>query len=445
MLDSLKRRIVLLCLLALGLTWVSSLILSYQDTRQEVRQLLDAHLAQAAALLVAQSGDEIEEIENPDASHFPDIQKYTHSVSFQVWRHGTELGLRSANAPDQPLSDQKEGFSETNIRGVTWRVFSTWDRKHEHLIHVGEQTDVRDHLLREMAEHLLKPILFALPVLALLLWLAVRQGLQPLGKVTREIATRDPDRLDVIDTFGAPSEVRPLIERLNQLFSRIAASMDNTRRFTADAAHELRTPLAAIRAQAQVASASQQDEERRHALERVTQGCDQATHLLEQLLTLARLDESTAITREPNDLRLLAAEVVADLAPTALSRDIDVSVEEGAPVQRRVQAGLMRILIRNLVDNAIRYSPDGGAVSVAVTSAGKFAEIRVTDSGPGIPDEERERIFDRFYRILGSGQAGSGLGLSIVKRIADIHHACIALNPGSEGQGLCVSIQIPND
>jgi two-component system, OmpR family, sensor histidine kinase QseC len=440
MLDSLKRRIVLLCVLALGVIWLGTLALSYQDARDEMRQLLDAHLVQAVSLLTVQSGVELDEV---DTGHAPELHKYARSVSFQIWRHGETLGVHSANAPDEQLGTPVEGFSERTIGGVRWRVFSAWDREHENLIQVGEQIATRDHLLREMIEHLLKPMLLALPLLALLLWLAVRLGLRPLDRVTADIARRDPQQLDAVELHGAPTEVRPLLSQLNLLFARIAESLANMQRFTADASHELRTPLAAIRAQAQVAAHSADVGQQQHALQQVVRASDQATHLIEQLLTLARLDANAVSMPEETPMRALVAESIADIAASAIDKHIDISLEDGEECQLRVQPGLLRVLLRNLLDNAVRYSPAHSEILVSLRSDARDLLIDISDGGPGIPVEQRERVFDRFHRLLGSGQSGSGLGLSIAQGIAQLHGGHISLHAGHQGRGLLVRTHLP--
>lgn len=440
--DSLKHRLVLLSLLAIGLVWMATLGFSYHDARGEIDRLFDAHLAQAAALLVAQSEVELDEL---DTRHTPEASRYVRSVSFQVWRRGQTLSLHSANAPDEALGSSTEGFADRTVAGTRWRVFSAWDHDHENLIHVGEQTAARDKVLREMLENLVRPLLVALPVLAVVLWLAIHTGLRPMRRVTEEIARRHPEHLEPVDVTGAPAEIRPLITQLNQLLGRVARSLDSTRRFTADAAHELRTPLAAIRAQAQVALASERQEERRHALQQALRGCDLATHLIEQLLTLARLDASVTAARETLDVRALASEAVADIAPAALAKEIDIALEDGESVRAPLQAGLIRVLLRNLLDNAVRYSPAGSEVSVAVHRADDKVCIEVSDNGPGIPEELRKRVFDRFYRVTGNEAQGSGLGLSIVRCIVDIHDGEITLSPREQGRGLQVSVYLPTE
>ncbi|WP_018609721.1 ATP-binding protein [Uliginosibacterium gangwonense] len=438
--DSLKRRVVLLCLLVLGVIWILALGLSYLDARKEIQELLDAHLVQTASLIAAHPGAELDEVET---EHLPDTHHYTQSIGFQIWAGGKTLGLHSTNAPKTALGTQVEGFSERTVDGSTWRVFSIWDHDHDNLIQVGEKLASRQHLLRELVEKFLQPVLYALPILALLLWFAVRMGLRPLDRVAGEIANRHPQRLDAVATDGAPTEIRPLIVQLNHLLARVGESLDNTRRFTADAAHELRTPLAAIRAQAQVARQSTQADEQQHALRQVLQACDLATHVIEQLLTLARLDGSSAPEAETINLRELAASVIAELIDTALAKHIDVALEDGPAPQIALRPGLMRMLLRNLLDNAIRYSPAGSEVSLSITTHPDAVVLDVADNGPGIPAEQRARIFDRFYRIVGSNEAGSGLGLSIAQRVADIHGGRIEALPNPVGHGSIFRINLP--
>ncbi|MDO8596922.1 MAG: ATP-binding protein, partial [Sulfuricaulis sp.] len=252
---------------------------------------------------------------------------------------------------------------------------------------------------------------------------------------------RDPGTLVALETGEIPAEVMPLVENLNRLFERVAELITNERRFTADASHELRTPLAALKVQAQVARASAIAAERRHALDNVIAGCDRATHLVQQLLTLARLDPDEPGTKaEACDLRGLARDAVAELAPYALSRKIEIELAEGAAVEVRGHAGLIAILLRNLIDNAIRYSSGGGSVHVRVAADGDAATLTVIDQGPGIPADERSKVGQRFYRVLGTEEFGSGLGLAIVKRIAELQGASLNLGDGDQGRGLSIAV-----
>jgi two-component system sensor histidine kinase QseC len=437
---SIKRRLLIALLATILLAWIATLLLSYQDTRHELDELLDAHLAQSASLLIAQVGHEADDI---DDEHAPPVHRYSRKVAFQIWEKGIRLLLHSASAPNVPLSSKREGFSNSEIGGDKWRVFSAWDDKHRFLVQVGERRETRDKLVVSVAKHMLQPLLITLPLLGLLIWFGVARGLQPLQALGRQVAARRPDNLAALEVATAPVEVVPLVEGLNQLFARVRISLDSERRFTADAAHELRTPLAAIKTQAQVARAATAEAERRHALDSVLVGCDRATHLVEQLLTLARLEPQTLKHDERCDLHALAVTTVAELAPAAIDKDIDLQLTEGDALRVPGEPALLAILLRNLIDNAIRYSPRHSEVRVRVANTGDGAELTVIDQGPGIPAESRVLIWERFYRVLGTGETGSGLGLSIAKRIADLHGATISLSEGDAGQGLRVSVVFP--
>ena len=436
---SLKRRVLTLALAGMALVWVGTVIVTYFDAREELNEILDAHLTQAAALLIAQTTGEFEEIET---EHALPLHKYSRRVAFQIWEHG-QLRLHSVNAPQTPLTNREQGFSDSNIEGQRWRVFSSREASGKLLIHVAEQAEVRDQLAREVAKNLLYPLLIALPLFAILLWLAVSRGLRPLASLTREVALRKPDNLAPLPVGAAPAEVLPLIDRLNHLFERIAASIQNERRFTADAAHELRTPVAAIKAQAQVARGAQDTTARMHALDSVILGCDRAAHLIEQLLTLARLDSLQKFALESCELQTLAVEVIAEMTPLARQKNVQLDLAEGEAATVQALPGLLRILLRNLIDNAVRYTPAGTQIQVRVDHADGLPRITVSDNGPGIPDEERDKVLERFYRPLGTGEQGSGLGLSIVQRIAAIHGATLQLAAGEAGRGLRVSIVFP--
>ncbi|MDH4134713.1 MAG: ATP-binding protein, partial [Gammaproteobacteria bacterium] len=375
-----------------------------------------------------------------DTEHTPPLHRYSRNVAFQVWQGGTRLILHSASAPDTRLSDRQEGFSDSVVAGRGWRVFSAWDARSRFLVQVGERRKARDELGETITEHMLRPLLVALPVLGLLIWFGVGAGLRSLRTLSEQVAVRRPENLTPLDDASAPSEIAPLVKGLNRLFARVHASLENERRFTADAAHELRTPLAAIRAQAQVAQASTTAPERSRALDKLLEGCDRAAHTVDQLLTLARLEPEQPRSHERHDLRALAAAVIAEQAPAAISRHIDLQLAEGDAAPVACEPALIAILMRNLIDNAIRYSPPHSVVRVDVVPTAEGIEFSVTDQGPGIPGTEQERVWERFYRVLGTGESGSGLGLSIVKRIADLHHATACFAPNAEHAGLRVSV-----
>lgn len=301
----------------------------------------------------------------------------------------------------------------------------------------------RETLIEEIVERMLSPALLGLPFLALWIWLAIHHGLKPLDQVAREIAARDPGRLHPVAPDRAPEEVRPLLDALNSLLGRVERTLANERRFTADAAHELRTPLAALAVQSQVASRAMNPDERQRAIEQLRLGIVRAARLVEQLLTLARLDPADGVIRPlPVALDELAQEVCADHGSLALEKHIALELD-ASPVRLSGNGDMLRILLRNLVDNALRYTPDGGQVCVRVGEGADGGELSVVDSGPGIPMAERERAFDRFHRLAGQEIEGSGLGLSIVARIAELHGAKVALEDVPDGSGLRVTVRFP--
>ncbi|MBX3647022.1 MAG: sensor histidine kinase N-terminal domain-containing protein [Rhodocyclaceae bacterium] len=442
---SIRRRLLLLLTGTVLAAWLATAAFTYFDARHEIGELLDAHLAQSAGLIAAQLEHEFDDEDEGDRKS-PRQYKNERKIAFQVWDKRGRLLLRSASAPETRLQSQSEGYGDTVIDGKRWRIFSRWDESRHYLVQVGERYEIRDELAGSVASHLMHPLAVGLPVLALLIWLGVGAGLAPLGNVAREIQRREPDNLAHLDEGNAPREVVPLIAAINALFDRLRNSLEQERRFTADAAHELRTPLAAVKTQAQVALGARSDVDRTHALSSVVSGTDRAARLVEQLLVLARLDPQTTLPQgQTVSLHELAARCIAEVAPAAAAKNVEMSLSPGAEANVAGDAILLGVLLRNLLDNAVRYTPAGGEVAVDLSRTQDAVLLTVSDSGPGIPEAERTQVLDRFYRVLGSGEEGSGLGLSIVKRIADLHRARVSLGAGPAGRGLRVDVAFPAD
>lgn len=433
---SLKRRLLLLVLGATLAGWLGEAVTTYQSTRMEVYQLLDAHLEQVARLLVSQVEHELGEMGHDDSS-LP--MGPLSNVAFQVWE-GDTLRLSSGNAPLTPISVKQTGFSLEDFDGKRWRVFSVWSRDHRYLLHVAEVNTMRERVSEVISNNMAFSLMLFFPVLALMLWGAVTHGLSPLVRLTREVGLRDPENLVALDPGKAPNEVLPLIEHLNRLFARIETFLQKERRFTADAAHELRTPVAAIKAQAQVAQAADLLSERMVAIQNVILGCDRAAYLIEQLLVLARIDALEGQGVQPCNLREIASGVVAIVAPAALDQGVRIELIEEDVVTVTGNPDLLSILLRNLIDNAVRHTPRGTTVRVEIARSENAAYLTVSDDGEGIPEHEQEKVMARFYRPSGTKAGGSGLGLSIVKRIADIHGAAIKLRTPESDIGLSVDV-----
>ena len=483
---SLQGRLLRLLVAVVGGLWLGAALMTWLDMRHELDELLDGHLAQAAALLVVQQVAQIDEdIADGDAAvaanrgdirgdggsgdgavHAPKLHRYAPRVAFQVFQAG-RLVLRSTNAPSQPLRPLLDadgappaGFAELQIGNVGWRVFAAHGAKHDVQVFVGEQRRARDDIVLAALRGMLWPMLLALPLLLLAAWWAIRHALAPLRRLGGELRERRAlvgQPLQAMEMPAAPAEIVPIVDALNRLFERIAELLDAERRFTADAAHELRTPIAAIRAQAQVALAESDDALRHHALRATLEGCDRATRLVEQLLTLARLEaEGTAddgaggaAVLPAIDLAAIARRVCAELAPQALARGQQLELEADAPCPLPGEATLLAVLLRNLIDNALRYSPAGACVRVAVQPG---PLLQVQDSGPGLPDADRARLGERFFRARRSDAtpdaetqdaasgSGSGLGWSIVRRIAALHRLEVAVGRSGALGGLAVML-----
>lgn len=450
--NSLRAKLLVLLLAIISAAWLATAVFIYFDAHHEIDELFDAQLAQSARVLLAQAGHDLHDLkdvrddddgiatEMAGAGH-----KYERKIAFQVRDEHGRLLLRSASAPAEPLAAQEGGFADAVIAGTLWRIYTLQDEEGEIRVQVGERHSVRNELAASVAQRLLLPLGITLPVLALLIWFAVGKGLSPLRRIGSEVAQRDPANLAPLEGRSTPAEVAPLLHSLNDLFRRLDLALESERRFTADAAHELRTPLAALKIQAQVARRAENEAQRGAALDKLILGADRATHLIGQLLTLARLEPTggNPVLKAGCDVAAIARQTLADLAPAALDKEIELGLSSPDSARIAGNADMLGILLRNLVDNAIRYTPRHGHVDVSLAVEHGRARLEVTDSGPGIPEQERQRVFDRFYRILGNDAAGSGLGLSIVRRIADFHAVKLTLASGEHGAGLRVSVEFP--
>jgi len=446
-----------------------TIVRSYLDARYEVQELFDAQLAESARIIQAQllyvmrsnTKDEIQRLLEdqpfiPEAHADEDSNgdeispyghEYEHKIAFQLWNKKSQLILRSSSAPTTPLSvlaldPDKPGYSNEKIAGHHWRVFSLWDRNKDYLVQVGEQYDIRDELIHKISTRLIRPSLISLPILAFLIWFGVGRGLAPLKKVTTEVSRREPRFMEPIDIGPVPSEIRPLATALNDLLQRLAQALEMERRFTDDAAHELRTPLAALKTQAQVALRATSEQERTKALQQIIKGVDRASHLLQQMLTLARLHSSDEkLVTESVQLYKVVADIVAQLAPLALAKHITLALEGDESASLEVNTVSLEMLIRNLIGNAINYTPQHGNVLVNIQASNDETVLTVSDSGPGIESELLERVFDRFFRIPGQQASGCGLGLTIASQSVELLNAELELKNRTDGPGLIAEVR----
>lgn len=440
---SLQVRLLVGILGALVLVGLVTTAVVWKQTRHELDELLDGHLAQAAALLVVHQTQA--EGDDDAVAEAPELHRYGPRVAFQVFHDGV-LTLRSANAPRTAWTAQNGFVTVGTDHASMWRVFATQGAQPDVRVLVAEQIGARRAILQAVTSGMLLPLALALPALAAALVLAVRQGLRPLNRLSTDIGQRQADDLQPLAETGLAPEIRPLVQALNGLLTRIDLLLQTERRFTADAAHELRTPIAAIRAQAQVAlGAPEQGAERTRALTQVLTGCDRAAHLVEQLLTLARLEQAAPhVSCAPVDAVALTRGVLATLAAAARDRCQTLALEGEGTLALAVPGALLEVLVRNLVDNALRYSPDGAQVQVRWhhTPDGN-ACLDIHDSGPGLDEAQCARLGERFFRVLGTGASGSGLGWSIVRRIAQVQGASVQVQRSPLLGGLQVSLCWP--
>ena len=441
---SIQARVLALVLGAAGALWVAVAAYTWVDTRHELDELLDAHLAQSAALLVARQVPDPDEDEGLDA---PILHRYAPRVTFQVFHEG-RLALRSVNAPQAPIIELAGAganrFQTVRMDGRDWRVFATRGAQPDVQVLVAEDVHARSDILVSILRGTLAPLLVGLPLLAAGLWWSVRRGLRPLNLVGRALAARPADDFTPVARADAPSEMKPMLDALDNLFTRIAALMESERRFTADAAHELRTPLAAIRAQAQVALGEADPQRRARALSATLEGCDRAARLVDQLLALSRLDALAQPPQDRVDLAPIVRDVLAALAPAALAKQQDLRFDAQAqPATVRGDAALLSALVRNIADNAVRYAPSGASIEISLRDEGGRIMLGVANGGGAPAPGELARLGERFHRALGTGEPGSGLGLSIVRRIAHLHGGDVAFAPSAKLGGLGVTVSLP--
>jgi two-component system sensor histidine kinase QseC len=341
------------------------------------------------------------------------------------------------------LHDHSAGYREVAVGEHRWRVFVLQDIADGYWIVVGERDDVRGELVEKIALRSLIPDLIGLPLLALLVWLAIGWSLAPLKRMAELIRARDPDKLDPLELAGLPRELEPMVAALNRLLQQLNTLLEREKRFLADAAHELRTPLAVLRIHAQNALDAPDPADRTEALRQMLQGVDRTTRLVAQLLTLARLEPNAAqLKLQDVDLQTFFRNELAELIPLALERQQDLMLNADDTGDYRLQADAtsLGVLLQNLVGNAIQYTPPHGRITVLLKDTQDAVELEVHDSGPGVAAAMRAKLFERFFRE-GSG-SGAGLGLSIVQRIVELHRGSISLEDSPLG-GLGVRVHLP--
>ncbi|WP_345810664.1 ATP-binding protein [Paraburkholderia sp. PREW-6R] len=411
----------------------------FHTARQEASELFDYELRTIALSLPSNlTGAGDGEHRDPDLGGLADDR-----VVIEIWDHAGNIAYRSVRAPF--LTRQPPGFDTVERGESHWRTFGV--QQPGRYVQVAQPISVREDLALQLALHTLWPLALLVPVTFILVLLVVARGLAPIGALSRALSTRSFDSLEPLRLDGTvPVEIRPLVEALNDLLQRLHTASQAQRTFIADAAHELRSPLAALKLQIQAASRDGSLKGERQTLERVEGRVNRAIHLVQQLLTLAREDAQAVAPRVPTSLRRIGEQAVGDLSLLAETKDIDLGLEcenarsESDPYAVLAEPHGMSVLLDNLINNAIRHTPRGGRVDVILKRTGDHVGFDVVDSGAGIPVAELGRVFDRFYRGEQARGEGSGLGLAIVARIAERHRLQIELRNNTDRPGLCVSV-----
>lgn len=433
---SLRTSLLVWLLGGVLLVGVAGGLVVYRNALASASAFFDYHLKETALIL----RDQPVEYLGP-----PPIPSNNAAYDFvvQVWTLDGELVYESRPHASLP-NFATIGFATVSTGSGQWRVYGT--ESLTKVVQIAQPMSVRRQQAAQLALRTLTPFALLMPLLGLIVWLAVGHALQPLQRLARAVKARRVNALEPLSDERLPEEVRPLVGSLNDLLGRLTAALERERAFMADAAHELRTPLTALHLQLGALARAGTEEERAQAMGKLSQGVQRAIRLVEQMLALARQEPRAEPVHTRFALDELAREVVAELVPLADARRIDLGMSEARTVFIRGERDAAAALVRNLVDNAVRYTPPGGRVDVSVERSAQMpaqALLRVMDNGPGIAREERERVFDRFYRGPGTRSPGSGLGLSIVEAIARAHGATVTLGEGADGKGLAVTVAFP--
>jgi two-component system sensor histidine kinase TctE len=441
------------------LLWPMSIAITYLVAKSIANQPFDHALEDNVTVLAQQ----VKEVDGKVVARLPgsarDILRAddVDSVYFQITGPRNEVVDGDRDLPLPPPDDAERSgrvhFRTESLHGTPVRIAYAWVNLQPlasdggagpgkgaeprlALVQVAETLEKRAQLANEIIKGVILPQFIILPVILALVWFALSRGLSPLAQLQERIRARPPDDLSPIDSRQVPEEISPLVGSLNDMLARLAHTIDAQKRFIADAAHQMKTPLAGMRMQSELALRQIDPDEIHRSLEQLAKSSESATRLVNQLLALARAENQphAGLALEPLDLALLARSVVLDWVPASFAHEIDLGYEDpDGPLEILGDGMMLRELLSNLIDNALRYTPPGGSVTVRVRSDGGLALLEVEDTGPGIAPGERPRVFERFYRILGNSASGSGLGLAIVREIARQHGAEIEIfyNPRS--------------
>ncbi|WP_186297644.1 ATP-binding protein [Sedimenticola selenatireducens] len=444
---SIRKRLLITLIGLIGVTWLGVFVLISKDSTHELEEIYDASLAQNARILFGLLQQEVKEgeLELLSDIELNSDRMHAYELNIAFWASIGKVTIQSSGAPEF-LTALPDGFSDYTFNGSKWRVFTLRDRETDLVIHTAQKLEAREELVAYLIKDTLSVNILILPVMGLLIWWGISSSLKPLKQLVDEAGAMDSHSLRPFNIEDAPSEVSPLITALNQLLERLNLAIENERRFTSDAAHELRTPLAGLKVQLQVALRADDPQQKANAMKKAVEGIDRATHLVNQLLTLARADREDAGTLVMGrvDLVSLSENILSTMKAEALQLGIKLNfTTDQRSIYVECEPTMIEIALRNLLENALRYTAPPAQAGIDLTRSSTSGEVilSVWDTGKGIPPEAVAQMFQRFKRGSDNSASGSGLGLSIVQRIGDIHNAQVSVNPASKTTKFSISLR----
>ncbi|MBC7576294.1 MAG: sensor histidine kinase N-terminal domain-containing protein [Tardiphaga sp.] len=441
---SIRGRLFVVLVTATVFVWLCASAWIFLQTRREVEHVLDTRLQEAARMvssLAFNGSGATDTLALPDNS-LPQTTSYERQLSCQIWSLDGRLVARSSGAPSNSLGGDDDGFSDRLVDGETWRVYAVSDPGKRIRVLVGDRLGLRERLVSDLILGLLWPAMFMVPLLGFLIWGILGRGLRPLQTMATDLTRRGVEDLSPLEVDHAPPELAPLASSLNGLFKRVDAVRRHERDFTAFAAHELRTPIAGLKVQAQVAMGTKQPSQRNAALQNIILSVDRISRLSRQLLTVARLDAQLHedAWQQVNVLRLLSEIVAETPARTDLRVVLNESLRNATIVTSR---DLLAIALRNLHENALHHNDGQGAISWKAVTSGAVMEITIEDDGPGIPESEMHLVKSRFFRGRHKSSSGSGLGLAIIEIAVTRLNGSLTLSNRANNTGLRAVVRLP--